>query len=140
MTKMKTSIIEHYKKEGGIYTKIPLKLTIDNKLYRRIVTKLAGKTPMWVRHRELTCMKDELDDFKNELLGENQYGVIRFAYREPYYSGDMALIGVYYLESDDFTYYGAYQQRPNWRKTFSAPAEAVCWKTQTKIYSYVQLM
>jgi hypothetical protein len=138
--KLKTNIIENYKKNGGIYTKIPLKLTIDGNLYRHVLTKLAGKTPMWVRHRELTCMKDELDDFKNELLGENQYGVIRFAYREPYYSGDMALIGVYYLESDDFTNYGVYRQISDWRKTFSAPAEAVCWNMENKIYSNVQLI
>ena len=137
---MKAEIIEHFNKGGGIYTKIPLKLTIDRKLYRRVITKLSGKTPFWVRHRELTCMKDELEDFKSELLGENQYGVIRFAYCKPYFSGDMALIGVYYLESHDFTNYGVYRQRPNWRNTFSAPIEAVCWNTENKIYSNVQFV
>ena len=137
---MRTSIIEHYKKEGGFYTKIPLKLTIDRKLYRHVLTKLAGKTPMWVRHKELTCMEDELDDFKNELLCDNQYGVICFAYREPYNSGDMVFIGVYYLESDDFTNYGVYRQISDWRKTFSAPVEAVCWNMENKIYRNVRLI
>ncbi len=139
MTKMRTNIIEYFDKAGGFYTRIPLTLTIDGKLYRRVLTKLAGKTPFWVRHKELTCMEDELDDFKNELLGENQYGMICFAYREPCNSGDMACVGVYYLESDDFTNTGVYQQTPNWRISFSAPNEAICWNTQTKIYSCVIL-
>jgi len=131
---MRTNIIEHYIDDMGFYTKIPRTLIIDNKLYQKVISKLSGRIPLWVRHKELTCMEDELDNFKNELLGENLYGVIRFAYREPYFSGDMALIGVYYLESNDFKISGPYKQKPDWGKTFSAPIEAVCWSTQLKIY------